>query len=563
MLILLFVFRMAPEFQKEDWHESLTLQNEGRLPEKLREELQLGKRRAEQALKKQTTEPMSYFLVEFMGTHEFIWVRESDIVETFDPEVDPNVAAAAGNVTKKRRSGHSSINPKLMSDAIEEGKWALEEFEILISDPCGDAANEVDEESEEYEEPGFTYDIMCQSDEEADALEATDKRKGNDSDIEELNELLSNNGCIDFSTEGRKKAKAKVAEMKKQKAALARQEKSKEAKAKKGSLVKKTDVTEVDTKQLAKLLEEDEKRAEARRKKRSRDHEKLLKDCEKQAKKSKHSSPDKRPHFIPEKKARAEAFVKSFLIHKNKALSDFHGAPFIPNTNSVDPSGLLGMALAFRGASGDIPFSNHKGKVFIENPWEKIDSAGPEESSQRCERLQEQISMIEKEIQKVNAATARRNTLSVTAKQSRDATHQSFIDAGEEIKASKKVFVSNSKKRKSGIKVEPVKSNGDIDNTACDRKSCKKSQLGDYATHEYDEATKVTSTTETHMTETPSNVQSSTFIAPTKTSGDTEQSSNGSDDELKVIGNSFHAAKSNDEHPKIATVGSINGSAGS
>ena len=59
----LFAFRMAPEFQKEDWHESLTLQNEGRLPEKLREELQLGKRRAEQALKKQTTEPMSYFLV--------------------------------------------------------------------------------------------------------------------------------------------------------------------------------------------------------------------------------------------------------------------------------------------------------------------------------------------------------------------------------------------------------------------------------------------------------------------------------------------------------------------
>lgn len=449
---------MAPDFQKEDWHEALTNQNESRLPEKLREELLNGKRRAEQALKKQTTEPMSYFLVEFMGSHEFIWVRESDIVETFDPEVDPNVASAAGNVTKKRRSGHSSINPKTMSDAIEEGRWALEEFEILIGDPCGD--NVDDDLESEAEELRLTYDVMCQSDDEADELEAADKRKANDSDVEELNELLVNNGVLDFSTEGRKAAKARAAEMKKQKAALAKQEKN--VKAKKDAAAKKPNrpgVTEDDTKELARLLEEDEKRAEARRKKRSRDHEKSLKDLEKQSKKSK-GTPDKRhSNFIPEKKARAESFVKSFLIHKHNAHTDFRGAPFIP-TNSVDPSGLLGMALAFRAAAGDIPFYDHKGREYIPNPWDAIDSTTPKESIVRCQRLQEQIALVETQLQKVKADIARRVSLCDVAKQSRDATYQKFIDAGNEIKSSKKVFVSNSSKKKKKVidKLDPVES---------------------------------------------------------------------------------------------------------
>lgn len=506
---------MAPEFQKEDWHEALTKQNEGRLPEKLREELSLGKRRAEQALKKQTNEPMSYFLVEFMGSHEFIWVRESDIVETFDPEVDPNVASAAGNVTKKRRSGHSSINPKTMSDAIEEGRWALEEFEILIGDPCGDNVD-ANEESEEFEEPRLTYDVMCQSDDEADELEAADKRKANDSDVEELNELLVNNGCLDFSAEGRKKSKAKAAEMKKQKAALAKQEKSAKAAA---SKKKKPDVTEEDTKQLAKLLEEDEKRAEARRKKRTRDHDKLLKDVEKQAKKSKSGTPDKRhTNFIPQKKARAETFVKSFLIHKHKAHSDFRGAPFIP-TNSVDPSGFLGMALAFRAAAGDIPFSDHKGRKFIEDPWNKIDATGPKESSVRCQRLQEQIDLVEKELQKVKASTARRVALYDTAKKSRDATHQKFIDAWEEVKSSKKVFVSSSKKKKNAAKPDPVKSTDSddmggktpLDSSAVSTPDEKPPKEDAGATEINGHVNKTT--VEAHLNQTPTKVLSSTTEA--------------------------------------------------
>ena len=109
-------YRLAPDDQKEDWHKTLTDRNEGRLPDKLRTDLKAAKRRAEAGLKKQSSELMSYFLVEFMGTHEFNWVKESDIIESFDPEEDVNIAAAAGNITKKRRS--TAFNTKQMTNAL-------------------------------------------------------------------------------------------------------------------------------------------------------------------------------------------------------------------------------------------------------------------------------------------------------------------------------------------------------------------------------------------------------------------------------------------------------------
>ena len=89
------LYRLAPDDQKEDWHQSLTERNESRLPEKLRSDLSVAKRRAEQGLKKTGSDLMSYFLVEFMGSHEFIWVKESDIIENFDPDEDVNIAAAS------------------------------------------------------------------------------------------------------------------------------------------------------------------------------------------------------------------------------------------------------------------------------------------------------------------------------------------------------------------------------------------------------------------------------------------------------------------------------------
>lgn len=78
---------LPPPDQREGWHAAVTERNENRLPDRLRAQLKVAKRRCEQAQQRQS---MSYFLVEFMGTHEFIWVRETDIIENFDPEDDPN-----------------------------------------------------------------------------------------------------------------------------------------------------------------------------------------------------------------------------------------------------------------------------------------------------------------------------------------------------------------------------------------------------------------------------------------------------------------------------------------
>merc|ERR1712238_9910 len=130
--------------QKEDWHQHLTELNEARLPPKLRQELGSGKRKGEQSIKRQSTgnaELMSFFLVEFLGTHEFIWVKEADIIENFDPDEDVNQQLATGNVTKRKKSslrGQTAANAKMLQKATDEGRWALEEFEMLLNDPCGD-----------------------------------------------------------------------------------------------------------------------------------------------------------------------------------------------------------------------------------------------------------------------------------------------------------------------------------------------------------------------------------------------------------------------------------------
>eukprot|EP00984_Skeletonema_dohrnii_P009164 scaffold3473_cov99-Skeletonema_dohrnii-CCMP3373.AAC.1 len=281
---------LAPEEQKEDWHKALTERNEKRLPEKLLDDLRAAKKRAESGLTKKNSDQMSYFLVEFMGSHEFIWVKENAILENFDPNDDPNVAHAAGNITKKKRS--TSYNAKQMDSALEEGKWALEEFEAYLNDTCGDQSDD----EEEYNDAGYTYDVLCQTDEEAEALDEIDLEHENESDIEEQSEMLASEGYLDFSIAGRKLAKQRTTARKKQNAALAKKEKEKKAKG----------AASVDTKTPS-----DDKRGqrevEARRKKRSRDHEKSLKDLERKAKKRDLAAEKKiSSNEVRNKKGRAE-----------------------------------------------------------------------------------------------------------------------------------------------------------------------------------------------------------------------------------------------------------------
>lgn len=431
------LYRLAPNDQKEDWHQSLTERNESRLPEKLRGDLSVAKRRSEQGLKKTGSDLMSYFLVEFMGSHEFIWVKESDIIENFDPDEDVNIASAAGNVTKKKRS--TAFNSKQMSDAIEEGRWALEEFELQLNNTCGDQS---DDEGE-FDESGYTYDSLCQSDNEADETNALHMKEK--ADIDELNELLAQDGLLDFSIEGRRKAKTKAAAIKKENAIMGK------VRAKPGPKPK-SGPNHIDAAKFTKQQELEDKRAQERQMKRSREHDKLLKDLERKTKKAKSNTIEKTtsPNEVLNKRGRAEAIAKGFLMRRCVKNPSYTGAAFQP-TSTVEPSGLLGMALAFRAAAGEVPYLDSSG-LPVKEMWETIDTDSPVESAERCKRLREQMELIAKEIMKVDADTERRLALVAEAKKAQSAAQQRIIDTESDVRST---FVVKKKtpQKKKGEKV--------------------------------------------------------------------------------------------------------------
>ena len=445
--------RLAPDDQKEDWHVALTDRNETRLPEKLREDLKAAKRRAEQGLKK--NEVMSYFLVEFMGSHEFIWVREGDIIENFDPDDDVNIASAAGNITKKKRS--TAFNSKQMSDAIEEGRWALEEFELQLNDACADGF----EADDDYNDSIYTFDTLCQSDDEADDMNVNcEKAKRNE--LDELNELLATDGLLDFSIEGRKKAKARAVALKKQSALEVKKEKDKE----KAMKAKAKASPKEDQKKAEKLDLEEKRMQEQRRSKRVRDHEKALKEIERRAKKMKGNDPERKSsaNEIPNKRGRAETIAKGFLMRKCMTDASFSGVAYQP-TSTVEPSGLLGMALAFRAAAGEVQVVDTSGIPVLTESWEKIDADTPLESDERCKRLREKINLIEREIVRVDATTERRLALAEISEKAREAAQKRVVEAEEQVRAAyapkkKKPAV----KKMESVKVEaPVMPEDDVD----------------------------------------------------------------------------------------------------
>lgn len=427
---------MAPDDQKEDWHEYLTLRNETRLPEKLRVGLQTGKKKALQALMRQNegkAERMSYFLVEFLGTHEFIWVREADIVENFDPEEDVNQQmASVGNITKKKKSslrGQTAANARMLQKATDEGRWALEEFEILLNDPCGD---QMEDMIDDEEEDNYTYAVLCESDEEADEADSGSNKKskgqtvyqsptGLIAGIDEVNELIATDGKVDYSSEGRKVAKKRAAALKKKLAAEAKKaaqkkekEKEKEKKAKQAKSVasKAGKVKQKNDAEFKKEMKELEKR----RKKRGRERDRVLKESERKAKKMKvdgNSTMIRRGRKlgIADKRGRATRLVRGYLntVAKRENLKGLGlgGVSTLPAAN-VDGSGLLGLALAFRAAAGEVSMPNTNDNPSKLKPWDKIDVSGPLTSAERTTNLEKQIKLLEDALLKLDAVDARR-----------------------------------------------------------------------------------------------------------------------------------------------------------
>ncbi len=408
---------MAPDHQREDWHMELTLRNESRLPEKLKTQLVIGKRKAEASLKKQKLgqmEAQSFFLVEFLGTHEFIWVREADIVEDFDPAEDPNQHgnAPAG---KKKRSSRSSISniigSKLYASAVEEAQWALEEFELQLQDVGSDGPEEDDE--------GYSFPVLCQSDDEADNVGAYAHK---DMDVDELNELLATDGLIDFTSTGRKTAKMRAQAIKRQKQDA--EKKQKADKLKRARL--EQDRKKKDCKAKENESKKEFKDLDRKRKRRAREREKALKSVDSSKKRKLEPEDLKkmasgRRNLIASKRERASAIVEGYL---NRALkrNDYTtlclgGVMNIPAA-VIDSTGLLGMAMAFRAAAGDLPMPEESG-VQSSNvkPWDAIKVDKVKTSKERMELLQKQVGLLQSEIARLKAAAATRKQLTERARQ--------------------------------------------------------------------------------------------------------------------------------------------------
>jgi len=409
---------MAPDHQKEEWHSELTLRNESRLPEKLKTQLVAGKRRAEAALKKQKlgqAEPQSQFLVEFLGTHEFIWVREADIVEEFDAVEDPNQGGGStASGSKKKRASRSNIaniiGSKIYATAKEEAKWAFEEFELQLQDVgIGASENPTDEDE------GYSFPVLCQSDDEADEVGVS----SNDSvDVDELNELLATDGLIDFTASGRKNAKKRSQAIKKQKQDAEKKQKADKAKKMKAEQNKKKKADKAKEKESKK----EQKELDKRRKKRKREREKALKSADPNKKRKLEPEDLKkresgRRNLIASKRERAIAIVDGYL---NRAVEkeDYDplglggpGSLTIPAA-MIDSSGLLGMAMAFRAAAGDLPMPEESGNLSANiKPWDAVNVDKLKKSSERMDALRKQAELMEKEITRLRSATQTRKRL--------------------------------------------------------------------------------------------------------------------------------------------------------
>lgn len=441
---------LPPEDQREEWHDTVTERNEARLPERLRSQLMTAKIRCEQAQKRQS---LSYFLVEFLGTHEFIWVRETDIVENFDPNNDPNKKSPLGSKKKRTsRSGIASVvNSKTYTTALEECTWATEEFEAVLAEVF-EVKTEGDEDDDE-EEMNYSYSLLAQSDDEADEEDNRgfeyDDSKMSSSDVDEANWLLTHDGKLDTSAAGRKNAKRRAQALKKRvekekkdaaTAAMSTTHSKKKSKVDSKSLKKKKDNgTKKEVNKTRDLEDKKELRElEKRRKKRQREREKTLRgDVRKQKRKrtSSYDSDEDERGLVRDKRSRATAIVKAYVsrMSENEAYKSLGlgGVMTIPAA-MVDSTGLLGMALAFRAASGELAMPDctdeYEAKL---KPWTAIDTDTPRTSSERMDRLEEKIRLIQKQIASSRRNTEYRRELTVVSqKQSRLVAQQ--IDADDE-----------------------------------------------------------------------------------------------------------------------------------
>jgi hypothetical protein len=379
-------------------------------------------------------------MVEFLGTHEFIWVRETDIVENFDASKDPNKDASSSKKKRASRSATSSvIGSKTYATALEECTWAMEEYESVLQDCYNytsivDTTAQVDEE-EDGDDVNYSYAVLAQSDDEADDEDihgyAYDDATMSLSDVDEANFLLEHAGLLDTSSEGRKNAKKRAQAMKKksiEKHGDLKSKGRKDVKSKKDSKrkdaqrAKEEKIREAQrAKDLDRELKKEEKELEKRRKNRMRLREKALRLETRKNKKRRSSlgNEDDDRGLTLDKRARATAIVKAYLTRlaqdddfKNLGIGGVMNIPAV----MIDSTGLLAMALAFRSAAGEIPVPDDGEDSMAKlKPWAAVDTESQKTSAERIEALRTKIGLLEERIEKKRKNTKVREELTQEA----------------------------------------------------------------------------------------------------------------------------------------------------
>lgn len=375
---------LSVEEQRQPWYEALTLRNEERLPEKLRVQLVAARHKCEQAQKKQST-GTNFFLVEFMGTHEFIWIRENDIIEDFDVENDPNLL----QINKKKRQGRhgasSIVGTKTYKDGLEECTAAVNEFEVLLADAV---EYETDDEGGEEEDQSYSYRALSQPDDEAD-IESGRGYSVSDwavtsYDVDEANYLLVHEGAVDIANIGKKPPKKKAVVVKKKPEVSPKVSKAKDA--------------ELDKK----------------RKHRTKERAKALKANKKSKTLNTEGEEEENP-LVNDKRTRATAIVNAYL-GRSALLENFKGfatqSVASLSVSTVDSVGLLGMTLAFRALTGELTMPDDNGEgAKRRRPWEGVDTEASESASERASQLAKQVDILTSEIERVHQEINRRRVL--------------------------------------------------------------------------------------------------------------------------------------------------------
>jgi len=455
---------LAPDDQKEPWHQILTAVNETRLPEKLRAELSIGKKKAEVAIQKQSigsAERMSYFLVEFLGSHEFIWVREADIIEKFDPCEDPNSDSGDGSGGRKKKNATRSQTPtnmKSFQKGVEEGQWALEELDMQMTDPCGDMSQNYYEPNQEcscsYASMRNSSVVSDSSDTEgyiiesvSDVATSASPPGGMLTDLEEINELLATNGLIDYSVDGRKTAKKRSLAMKRfdsesKRVLLKRDKCDHEKKLSSGHQSKNKDNVNLGLiprsigkgkidgdKERSKIeCSRDDKDLLKRRKKRERERERILKDADRKLKKQRTDSgivaDIDRQSGIVDKIGRARAVIRGYL-HRLTTQEEVCNILCVDGMSSVsmqsiESSSLIGLAVTFRAVAGELDVPSTGDFITPIKPWDKINAETPRSSDDRCQCLEKKIALVEKAVEALRENNKRRKALIEAALSDRD-----------------------------------------------------------------------------------------------------------------------------------------------